>query len=116
MTPEPVDLSIRRIRGVDVVQLSGDLDISNVAAVAARIAAETRTSEAIVVDVSRVPFLDSAGVRMLDELVAGTGRRHVGLRVVAPPRGTLRTVLRLTAFPKALLAPTVADAVAALER
>lgn len=108
MSPE---VAVREVGGVGVARISGDVDISNVQDLAERLAAHVEPGRPLVLDVTQVPFIDSAGVRLLDDLDRRTAG---GFRVVVPDRGGVRLALRLTAFPEELVAPTVEDAVAAL--
>jgi anti-sigma B factor antagonist len=96
--------------GVVVVRVSGDVDLTNAAAVEAAVLEAAATSPgAVVVDLTAVPFLDSAGVRCLDHLLAerGPDRR---LLVVADTYGRARFTLRLCGFPDDLLRDDLAAA------
>ena len=114
MSDAGVEVEVRRMRGVDVVYLAGEVDVYNAVAVTARVDAALADAAAVVLDLSRVPFLDSAGVRMVDGLAGDLRERSVPLRVVAPEAGAAAVVLRLVAFPPALLAGSVGEAVDAL--
>ena len=49
----------------------------------------------LVLDMSEVTFLDSAGVRLVHRLAEACGRNHDAFCVVAPPGGRARRVLDL---------------------
>ena len=54
-------------------------------------------------DLSAVTFLDSAGVRLLDNLVQVHEERGAGIRLVAPEHGVARFTLTLCAFRSELI-------------
>ncbi|MFC0532743.1 STAS domain-containing protein [Phytohabitans kaempferiae] len=83
-------------RGVAVVFLEGEIDMQ----AEDRVVAEIETAlvgpqRDIVVDLSRVPFLDSSGVRALLRGREAAQRRGVQLRVRNPHR-IVEEVLRIT--------------------
>ena len=57
------------------------------------VAAVPHTSEGIVVDLTGVSHLDSAGVRLLFDLAARLGERRLDVAIVAPHHTLLREVL-----------------------
>lgn len=100
--------------GVVIARVTGDVDLSNAAQVESAVLAAAETSRgAIVVDLTAAPFLDSAGVRCLDHLLATCGRNRRVL-VVAEEHGRARFTLRLCGFPDDLLRDQLAAAVAEL--
>jgi anti-sigma B factor antagonist len=92
--------------GVLVAVLTGEVDLSNAAGLEERITTAAGDDLPLVVDLTGVTFLDSAGVRLLDHLVAA---RQPGLafRVVAPPGGRVAFTLRLCGFRDELVAPSL---------
>ncbi len=85
------------------VGVSGEIDMSNAAELeSAVLAAVTATSAAMLVDLTGLHFLDSAGVRFLDH-VAAAQQPQRPLLVVAVPTGRVRATLRLCGFPDELL-------------
>jgi anti-sigma B factor antagonist len=97
--------------GVLVARVSGDVDLSNAGQVETTVLAAAEASGGpLVVDLTAVTFLDSAGVRCLDHLLTGRGpdRR---LLVVADEDGRARFTLRLCGFPDDLLREDLAAAV-----
>jgi anti-anti-sigma factor len=66
-----VDLSTRPGDGYVVVELRGELDVADAAAVAAAIAAMAVREPEIIVDLAALEFIDSSGVAAL-----GHGRRR----------------------------------------
>ena len=87
---------ITRAEGYRVLHLRGDLDSSTVAAFREAIA-QAGPETAAVIEMSDVPFLDSAGI---GALIGGIRRlRELGGDVaVASPRPALKRVLHMTGF------------------
>ena len=105
---------VKKRDGVVIARVTGDVDLSNAAQVEALVLAATATSGgALVVDLTAVPFLDSAGVRCLDHLVAECHPDRP-LLVVAETHGRARFTLRLCGFPDDLLRDDLAGAVSEL--
>ena len=100
--------------GVVVVHVTGDVDVATVADLQVRVAGLIGGAPAAVVDLTGVGFLDSSGMRLLDHLVEEAAQRGTVLRVVVPPDGQIRYVLRLCAFPEELMTPDLTTALAAV--
>ena len=84
---------------VPVVKIEQDLDLSNAAGVDRDLeAAIARTSRGLIVDVSAVGFLDSAGLRVLFGVAEELERRAQKLAVVAPEGSSVRETLDLVCF------------------
>ncbi|HEX5252073.1 MAG TPA: STAS domain-containing protein [Gaiellales bacterium] len=79
-----------------VLELHGEHDLSTVAAIHDRLAPIADRSEAAIIDLSQVTFIDSA---VLTELIASRRGREEGggarLAIVAPPGGFPARVLAL---------------------
>jgi anti-anti-sigma factor len=103
-------LEVHQRDGVLVAVLTGELDLSNAAALEERIAAAANVEVPLVVDLTAVTFLDSAGVRLLDHLVAAR-QPGLAIRVVAPPGGRVVFTLRLCGFRPELVAPDLESGV-----
>lgn len=79
-----------------VVRISGEIDISNASELERAIAeAVPNTVLGMVVDLSGVRYLDSAGVRMLADLAERLGWRQQLLRIAAPDGSRVRAVLSM---------------------
>jgi anti-anti-sigma factor len=77
-----------------VARLTGQVDLSNVDGLAARLeAAVTNRSEGLVLDLSGCTYLDSTGLRMLFRLARRLGDRQQGLRLVVPTVARVARVL-----------------------
>jgi anti-sigma B factor antagonist len=91
------------LRGADLVRLVGEIDMANAPAIGRAVTAQIAAAKAVLVDLTAVSFLDSAGVRLLDELVGALGAQGIPIRLVAGPTGPVRMTLRLCAFREDLL-------------
>jgi anti-sigma B factor antagonist len=105
------ELSIRTVGDVCVITLAQDVDTAVAGHIEAEISARTLPSAALVVDLTAVAFLDSAGVRLMDRLV-GRHRGAGGTVVIAatPGAGPWFT-LRMCEFPDDFLAGSLRAAV-----
>ncbi|WP_155370941.1 STAS domain-containing protein [Catellatospora vulcania] len=89
-------------RGRSVLRVSGEVDMSNVAAVGEQLRAAAGDAPSVLVDLTELGFLDSQGLRMIqrfaDEL-AGHGKKLI---IVAPASGVVGSLLALTGMDKNL--------------
>lgn len=105
-------LELTERNGVMVAAIVGEIDLSNSAQLEHGVLAGVGSAVAVVLDLTGVTFVDSAGVRLLDHLTAA----------FAPPRALLvagagrrvRFTLRLCGFPLDLMCADVESAVAEL--
>jgi anti-sigma B factor antagonist len=81
-----------------VVEVTGELDLSTVARWEDDVEAVGRDSAIVVLDLSRVRFVDSAGVRTLFRLVRDAESRGRHLLIVAPHDGPVRRLLDILAI------------------
>jgi anti-anti-sigma factor len=99
--------------GVHTVTVHGELDFATTPRVADQIESGVGPARAVVLDLTDVTFIDSAGVRLLDDLAATYAPRDA-LRVVVPDAGPVRYTLGLCGFPAELIASSCDAAVTAL--
>jgi len=100
---EPAVVEARTVEGVQVVSISGEVDLSNATDVSeaiGRVASADVT--VIVVDLSETAYLDSSGIAMLFRLAERLGHRRQELRLVVPPDSPVRAALELTNLPQAI--------------
>lgn len=99
-----------------VARLTGELDVSNLHAVhTAILDAMPNDALGIVVDLSGVRFLDSAGVETLFRLQRSLAVRQQRLAVAIPPEATVRRALELSgAAGEMTLCPSVDAALESL--
>ena len=96
--PVPRPLAESRLH-VEVTQLIDDIDLGN----SARLYREmldgmSDDAVGLVVDLSEVRHIDSAGIRMLHKLAGWLAQRRLELRVVVPDASSVRRVLELSCF------------------
>lgn len=110
------DLGVYEHDRVVVVRLSGELDLSNVADVSDALD-QAAPGEALgmVLDMTELRHIDSAGVRMLFDLRRRLGRRRQELALAIPERARIRDVIDLLAVGETIaVVPDVASAEAAV--
>jgi anti-anti-sigma factor len=103
-------------RGCAVVRLHGEVDHVNADRIELEVLTTTRAAAGVVVDLTSVTFLDSAGLSCLDRVVDAFGKRQARVRIVAPADGVVRFTLDLVGFLPELLAPTLDAALTDLLR
>jgi anti-anti-sigma factor len=82
--------------GVSVARVRGEIDLSNADSIFSTLArAGAPTTTGLIVDLSQVDYLDSAGVRLLFRLARALGEADRTLRTVVPGDATIRRVLEL---------------------
>ena len=92
------ELELEERDGVRVARLEGEIDLSNVVDVGDALAAAVREDTVgLVVDMSGLRHIDSAGVRMLFELRRRLGQRRQELALAVPVDARIRDVLDLAA-------------------
>lgn len=87
-----------------VVRVVGDLDLVSAPAIGKDIEQHRDRSRPLLLDLTAVSFLDSAGVRLLDALVGELDEAGTAIRLVVGERGVARMTLQLCAFREDLLA------------
>jgi anti-sigma B factor antagonist len=98
----------------DVVSLTGEIDLANSAEIGKAIVLGIRKSGKVVIDLTTVSFLDSAGVRLLDALIGDMVAHGTAARLVVGERGPARMTLQLCAFREDVLATDLERAAAEL--
>jgi anti-anti-sigma factor len=82
---------------VQVARVAGEVDISNATQLQSDISGIVRNDAAgLVLDLSNIHYLDSAGIRMLFELRKRLTGRRQSLRVVVPRESVIITALLVT--------------------
>jgi anti-anti-sigma factor len=98
---------------VVVVKLTGELDIAAAEPMGRQIAESVpSTARGVVIDMTRLEFMDSSGVSMLFGLARRVGSRRQELRVVALPGHPVARVLDIVEFDRA--APVHGDLASAV--
>jgi anti-sigma B factor antagonist len=96
-------VTFAKLGGTDLVRLVGEIDLANAPAIGREIVAQTGAAGAVLIDLTAVSFLDSAGVRLLDSLVGAMDERNTPIKLVVGEAGPARMTLQLCAFRDDLL-------------
>jgi anti-sigma B factor antagonist len=104
--------------GVTVAAIDGEIDLSNSAELEMAIShAVGNEALGLVVDLTRVDYLDSAGVTLLFNLARRVARRQQEFAVVVPADAHVREILSLSGATEALaLRGSLPEALSQLER
>ncbi len=110
------ELRVERVGDVPVARLQGEVDLGRKAQLAAALAAAVEPRDrGLVLDLSCVDYLDSAGVHLVHELMLALEERGQALRVVAEPGAAVLRVLELVDIERTVpLDASVGEAVQAL--
>jgi anti-anti-sigma factor len=96
-----------------IAAVEGEIDASNVSDIADRVRLMlTNRSEALVVDLARTSYLDSAGINLLFKLSSELEQRQQALRLVVAPSSPIARMLSITGLDTAV--PTFPSREAAL--
>jgi anti-sigma B factor antagonist len=102
VTDELVGLEIEERDEVVVARITGELDLASAPGTGEDIEAAVPTSaRGLVVDLSRLEFIDSSGVAMLFSLVRRLDSRRQQVRVVSPEGRPVARVLQIVEFQRA---------------
>jgi anti-anti-sigma factor len=94
-----------------VVELTGPLDLATTSRWEADVARAARDSGTVVLDLTNVGFIDSAGVHALFRMLATLDGQGKQLVVVAPVKGRVRRLLDILDLPSlAWVCETVEEA------
>jgi anti-anti-sigma factor len=100
---------------IAIAVVDGEVDASNAREIGDRLrATATNDTQALVVDLSRTAYLDSAGINVLFALDLELRQRRQELHVVVPPTSPLARTLRITGLDVAV--PTHGTRELAMER
>ena len=96
----PEHLRLDRIKETTVARLTGEIDLSN-AAILKRSIAESVSNQdlTLVLDLSEVTYLDSAGIAMLFDLSRRLTQHQQRLILVVPKVSLLHRSLRVSGWP-----------------
>lgn len=112
------DIELSERDGVWIAYIRGEIDLSNAdSTLNTLLAAVDDESAGLVVDLTELDYLDSAGVRLLFRLAARVLDSGGSLRAVVPAKAQIRRVLELANVERLLtLDETTEDAVDGLGR
>ncbi len=98
-------VTFAKLGRADLVRLAGEIDLANAPEIGREIVRRTGDSGAVLIDLTAVSFLDSAGVRLLDALVGDLDQAGTPIRLVVGETGAARMTLQLCAFRDDLMSP-----------
>jgi anti-anti-sigma factor len=100
---------------IAIAAVEGEIDSSNVGEIAGRVyALLTNRSEALVVDLERTTYIDSAGINLLFALGTELQQRQQDLHLVVAPASPIARMLTITGLDATVSThPTRAAAIAA---
>jgi anti-sigma B factor antagonist len=91
------DLTVESVAGVSVVELSGEIDVSNASELSNRISERTaEVAGGLALDLTRVDYLDSSGLRMLLNLASTLADHGRELQVVVPQGSFIASLMETT--------------------
>jgi len=95
--------------GTAVVRVAGEIDLSNATHVRDAIVEVAPDLPLVVLDLTALEYVDSAGIAMLFRLAERLGYHRQELQLVVPPDSGIRAVIRLTMLDQVV---SVTDSVA----
>lgn len=114
MEEQDLIIAVHRRPGHVLVTVSGEIDVVTAAQLRDRLAGPVGGRCQVIVDLSRVSFIDAAGAGVLADAAARAAARGGSLQLAAAGR-RVRRVLALTGLDRSIpLAATVAEARAVL--
>jgi len=105
-----VKLTVEAGADAHVAGLEGELDLASVPSVQRDVLAATATAQRIVIDLSELTWMDSTGLRMLDDLARRYEARGAEVRILAPPDVPARYTLDISAWRPELIVGRMSDA------
>ena len=115
MSAQLANVSFERVGTIAVAAISGEVDMSNAATVRRRIEeAVIPDDEALILDLSALSFIDSAGLHSVFELGAVLEERRQRLFVCADEGGQVERTIEIVGMPRAVpVHRTLDEAIAA---
>lgn len=105
-----LDISRSHAEGVDVVVVEGEVDLTNADGVHEAVIATS--APAVVLDLTAVAYLDSSGIRAIDQAHRRLASGERSLLIVCPPDTAADWTLRVAGFDRAIVLESLDAAVA----
>ncbi len=96
-------VTLSRCGAADLVHVVGEVDMANAPVIEAELGELLGSAHALVVDLTAVSFIDSAGLRLLDTVVARLEERDAAVAFVVADAGPVRMTMRICSFRPELL-------------
>ena len=100
-----VDISSDARDGVAVIHVEGEVDLTNADAV--QLAVESTSTPSVVLDLTRVAYLDSSGIRAIDRGYRCLTSENRSLFIVSPPDTPADWTFRVAGFSGEMLAASL---------
>jgi anti-sigma B factor antagonist len=114
VTSDLADVALERTDGMIVARVVGEIDMSNAVWVRERIAGFVTPKDwAVVLDLSELTFIDSAGLYALSVLAELLEERRQRLFLCVPPRGSIARTVELVGLHSMSIHADLDSAVAA---
>jgi anti-anti-sigma factor len=112
------DVEYEIAHGALIARCRGEVDMSNAGAIVQAVARATpNDAEGVVLDLTSIEYLDSAGIHMIYRLREGLNIRGQRLAVVVGPRSPVHDALQLAGVKELVeIEETVEQALAALKK
>ena len=108
------DITSAQADGIATVTVTGEIDLTNADALQA--AVDGTTAPAVVLDLTRVAYLDSSGIRAIDRSRRRLVSETRSLFIVSPPYTPSSWTFRVAGFDRGLVVESVEEARAAAGR
>lgn len=111
-------VEVEEVAGRMIARLGGEIDLQDVERVSGEVlSAVPNSARGVVVDLSDVTYLDSAGIQMLFDIVRRMNTARQEIAIAVPEGSPLATLLKITHVHEACpVAPTVDECLDALNR
>lgn len=96
MSDAPLELRSSRTAGAVVLEIVGEIDMATAPDLARAIESGVDDADRVVVDLSRVTFLDSSALNALVHSQRNLAQNDVAFRIVSPADRAVRNVLEIT--------------------
>jgi anti-anti-sigma factor len=111
------ELSVESVDRVVVARLEGEIDLSNAADLATAISIRVpNEAHLVVIDLTQVEYVDSAGIHVLFDLRNRLRTRGQELRLVVPPGAEIFEALRVAFVPEIVAVFASVDAATASDK
>lgn len=105
-----LDISRSQVEGVDVVMVEGEVDLTNADGVHDAVVATSAPT--VVLDLTAVAYLDSSGIRAIDQASRHVAGEERTLLIVSPPETPADWTLRVAGFTREIVLESLDAAVA----
>jgi anti-anti-sigma factor len=114
--PQLAKLSITSDGDIELAQVAGEIDASNVAELSRRLLdAVSNQARALVLDLTDTSYIDSSGISLIFDAAARMRNRRQQLRLVVRPRSFVSEVLAAVSIEDSIpIDPVLGDALRAI--